>query len=326
MTTDSFANDAVARMMQLRQGKATGRAFTAKPGSFQWKWFHLALAGVGKVGKSHLGLSARTHEIREPDSVDAKFKRTPGAILIPSKPLSVAYANFDRPVDTVLDNLPEDSHFYEEIFYLNDDGEVLHPLELKEADFQKLYLKLDEFVRSSIQAGFDLCHIDGGTIIWEHVRRWRLPPPPKDKDSNVPNQYGPANQTMRVWMQRLYSSQIHSLVSMEARELWQSASGPVVGSSGKPLMKPDGWGKTDHYSDMQVLMELKDRRGSDGSLKPTRVGTISQSLKLELEGRTIDNPTYADLFKLNYGHPLLLRSDFDDYNEMLAQHPKLSWG
>ena len=94
MTTDDLALSVVEQMMAARAGKMPGTSFVAADDEVEYNYMHLGLSGEGKVGKTHLGLDARTHEIREPVQLSKTFPpvKTEGKVLIPSKPMKVAYA------------------------------------------------------------------------------------------------------------------------------------------------------------------------------------------------------------------------------------------
>ncbi len=197
MTTDGLA----AAANKLLSGKRR-RKLEVSASVWEWIWFHLGLWGVGKTGKSHIGLDARTSEVRKPDIMDDFNRTDKGEVLIPSKPIPVAYANFDRDAASVLQNLPEDVDIITEDFFLDDLGELLVSVLMNSADFDKLFNLYAEFIKDSVSDGIELIHVDGGTILWEDMRMWKLPAPVDPGTGEAPGyqpkQYATPNIGMRT--------------------------------------------------------------------------------------------------------------------------------
>jgi hypothetical protein len=329
MTTDSVAQSALEKMLAKRQSKAVVQI--ADVITWQQQYFNLWLWGAGKVGKTDLALRARTDAMALPGEKDednpfAKVEH--GEIVIPSKPLSIAFANFDRAATTVYNNLPEDVQVFEEVFYQDEAGEQLVPVGMEDADFDRLILRLDQFLVDARDAGMDLAFIDGGTIIWEYIRRWRLPPPSPQKDGgmgNQPSEYAASNSTMRTVMQRFYAAPFHTIVSMEDREKWSSARAPDKDASGNSVMIPDGWNKTERYMDMAARIALVDRNRTDGpGVEKKRVATVGMSIKAETIGRELIDPSFAGLYHMAYPHPLLKTEDVEEYHKLVEKHGPLT--
>jgi hypothetical protein len=322
MTTDGVTRSAISKMLTGRRKRLERSAQI-----YAWLFAHLGIWGPPKVGKSYLGLNARSSEVRLPDSMEGFDFKKAGKVLIPSKPLSVAYANFDREAGTVLKDLQGEIDIITEDFYLDDEGELIIPVLMKPADFLLLFEKFAEFLGDAEKAEVDLVFVDGGSIIWEEVREWLLPKEDPDKAGGhsgpQPSQYNTSNTTMRASiMQRLHGVKAHTIISREAGTVWKSASETLKDANGNQVLRPDGWNKTGHYIDLDVQMKLIET-----NMGATRVAIpAGTALIPSILGRTIEEPSFAKLFEANYRRPLILRADVDEYQAAVAEHGELSYG
>lgn len=297
----------------------------------RFPYLHLEAWGEGKAGKTDLGLRARTHAIHAPGKPSASgFGTDPGELLIPSKPLSIAYANFDRDPATVVVNLPDDVEIVEEPLYLDANGEpfiYVGPLEV-----EQILKKLEAFF-DEVDGVADLVVLDGATIVWEDVRTVKLGPPagttPEGEAHHLPRQYGPANAEMRSRvMQRFYGLRAHTYITHEASEKWASASGPQLDAQGNAVLRMDGWNKTKHYIDVGGQMKLAKVAGdAAGQTKAERRFICDLSVNAAMIGRTISNPSFAGLYQATYPRvPLLKREDRERFDELQKKHDgKLVW-
>lgn len=326
----------VKKTIETMTARATRRRVTASERSITERMANLHATGWGKpkTGKTHIGLGARSDEVYlsiPADPKDPFAQPTKGDVFIPSKPLLVAHANFDRPADTVLENLPQDYDYIEERFYLDDDGnELVIPTD---ADIVRLLQRLREFI-SDMSGWADMFVLDGGTIIWDDVRTIRLGEPAgKDPDGgtkHLPRQYGPANSEMRhTVMQILYQGNFHSWLTLEAGEKWSGQNKPDVDEFGNPVMRLDGWNRTGYYSDLIGQVRLVELRNTRNELEWTRQYIIGEeSIKTELIGRTFNKPTFAQIYHQTVpGVPFLRREDKERFAELYAEHGStLAWG
>jgi hypothetical protein len=286
----------------------------------------MANFGVPKVGKTHMGMGATSSEVRLPDKVTLDGA-TPGEILIPAKPLSIALANFDREAGTVIGNLEPGIDIISEDFFEDEDGELLIPVMMGPADFQKLFARLEAFVKDAENEGTNLIIVDGGTIIWEEVREWKLP---KEVPTNAgqhsgpqPSQYNTSNTTMRTGvMQRLYGARAHTLITREAGPIWISASETMKDANGKQMNRPDGWNKTGHYIDLDMELQLIESAMGTKRVAVPRMPVLTTAIL----GRVINAPTFSKMFELNYRRPLLLPEDAEEYTKALKEEGDLSYG
>ena len=297
----------------------------------RFPYLHLEAWGEGKSGKTDLGLRARTHEIRAPGKPSASgFGTEPGEVLIPSKPLVIAYANFDRDPATVVVNLPADVEIIEEPLYLDENDEPYAYVGPVEVD--RILKRLDEFF-NEVDGVVDLVVLDGATIIWEDVRTVKLGDPAgTDPDGNphhLPRQYGPANAEMRSRvMQRFYGLRAHTYVTHEASEKWASASGPVLDASGNAVLRMDGWNKTKHYIDVGGQMKIAQVAGqAAGSVKAERQFICDLSVNAAMIGQRVANPSFSGLYQRTYPKvPLLKREDREEFDRLQKEHEgKLTW-
>lgn len=287
--------------------------------------------GPPKTGKTHIGLSARSHEVRLPGKKsDVAFaKPEPGEVVIPSKALTIAFANFDRPADTVFDEIPRDYDIVEERFFEDEHGEQIWVPD--DATVLDLLRRLQRFVTEA--AGeVDLFLLDGATVIWENVRQVRLGAPAgKDPDGlphHLPRQYGEANAEMRMTvMQLLYAADFHSWITLEAGEKWDKASGPVMDPFGNPVLRLDGWNKTGHYCDVLGQTRFVEKRDGQGNMHWVREYIPGPgSIKAQMIGQVIEAPTFADIYRRAFPNvPLLRREDREEYARLLAKHGDLLW-
>lgn len=297
--------------------------------------------GTPKEGKSHFGLGARSHEVWLTERVEKgpfEFEVKDIELLIPSKALTVAYANFDRDATTVLQNLPPDSYFIEESLYLDPaTGEpyIAPGLVEREAQLRRLV----QFMSDVDEAWetVDLFQLDGGTIAWENVRELRLPPPAgKDADGSphhLPRQYAPANNSMRAEvMQRLYGMKMHTYLTTEAGQQWDSASKPVddPNEKGGARLRPDSWNKTDHYVDASFQLRHRERAATGsaaGGLVNQHELMFTECIRPTLIGTHIANPTFGKLYKAIFpAVPLLKREDRATFEQLKEKHgDKLVW-
>lgn len=295
----------------------------------RYPFLHLATWGPPKAGKSDLGLRARSHEIRllgvAPKS--DPFNRPVQKVLLPSQPLKIAYANFDRSAATVLANLPSDVDIVEEQFFLDEHGEPLFMPD--KAQLQQLLTRFDAFLVDAQSENVDLIVLDGGTIVWDNVRELRLSgltpegETPGGEPRLLPRQYAPANHEMRVSvMQRLYGARAHTYLTRESGEKWSGQNSVLRDANGDPVLRADGWNKTGHYADMDGLFKLVTTPQG-----PARWYTPDVSIRPTLLGSTQTDPTFATLYKACYTTvPLLRREDIPAFERLKAQHgADLSW-
>lgn len=323
MTTSDVAENAISAIL----GKSNRTLVKKEPGAWTWKYGHVRLWGPGKTGKTHLGLNARTSEIRKPDVVEGFQVKQKGEVIIPSKPLRVAHANFDRAATTVIDNLDDDIEFLQEELYTDEEGELLIPVVMSDNDFIKLFARFEEFIEDAVAWGAEMVVVDGGTVVWEDARHWKLPN--TDDDQGIPPKaYANANTTMRARvMQRLHGLKAHTVITCEAREVWASAREPSKDDQGNVLLKPDGWNKTGHYVDLDVRMRWAQKRSPSGDLINQRIAVPTEvALRPEILGREFPNPTFEQLFRANYRHPLLKLEDLDEYRQALKGFGRVSIG
>lgn len=291
---------------------------------------HAAAWGSGKMGKSHLGLDARTHEVRLPGKAakDDFSDDEPGDVIIPSKPLLIAYANFDRDPHSVVMNLPDDAQIIHEKFYEDEEGELL--IAMTDRERERLFTRYEEFLDEATEAEVNMIVTDGGKTLWDEVREARLPDPAgKDPEGNprhLPRQYGPANREMRArFMRRLYSAPTHTLIVLEARELWSGQNDTKKDANGNVVLDFDGWSKTDHMVDTMVHMRMASRNINGAAFKQ-REGLLTVALKDSQVGQSIVKPTFRDLYKRNVpSAPLLLPEDRAEFLKLEAKHGSLVW-
>lgn len=306
MTTKDVAGGAVNRALsgQRRALQPTGGDV------FNWRWGKGGGWGTGKQGKTHLGLSVMSHAIYESKREGFAFKR--GELLLPPKPLRTAYANFDRPADTVIENLQPGVDIVEEPLYLDGRGELLIPIAMGIADFEQLFQRFRAFAAWAREEEFEFLFADGGTVLWENMRRWKGIPPEKGA---APKEYQESNTEMRYRVMGLMEGlPMHTWITREAKEVWQSASGPVKTPDGRALMTDDGWSQTSHRIDFDVEIRLmQTQTGME------RTATFKTALRPDLINTTVMNPTYAKLYRLNYGKPLLRKDDLDEYLRIVKE-------
>lgn len=317
MKTDALADHAVASTIEAltREGRKVVTPASTQPSHLP---LHLGLWGPGKSGKSYLALSARTSEVRTKDKVENFKVVERGSVVIPSKPLSIAYANFDRDAATVYKDLNPDIQIIEEEFY-QQNGELIIPVFMKPADFEQMFQRLHRFIDEAEAAGVELFVLDGGTVIWEEVREWKLPKGEvlegKERAGVRPAQYNSSNTTMRTRvMQRLYGMQNHTICIREASEVWQSAGEKAYEADGSVKMKADGWNKTGHYIDLDVQMRL---------IQEGRTATPREvSLSPGILDKPISSPSFAKLYGAVFGRPLLKEEDQETWDR---DREDLSW-
>lgn len=287
----------------------------------QWPFMHLGVAGPAKVGKTDMALRARTHEVRTPDKMKGFDVVSKGEVVIPSKPLAIAFANFDRDARSVFANLPADSDITEEDFYLDSDG--FTPLiALDVPTMVRLLERLDEFLNDA-EPTSDLVMVDGGTILWDDVRSVRMAgilPGGKDGDGqarHLPRQYAPANEKMRNdIMQRIYNLNCHTYLTQEVRAVWLSQNETMKGADGKEVVTFDGWNKTGHYVDIHGLMRIAAfAEGTKRVFKAPEVHVNIAQL-----GVDVKDPSFAGLYKAAYGLPLLKKEDRELFDKLEEEH------
>ncbi len=320
MTTTDAAQEVVSALMKGQ------RRELVKTEEWDRVFFHLGIWGPGKVGKTHLTLSAESTEIRKPDTVNDKFEVTArGETLIPPRRLSVAYANFDREASTVISNLEDGFSIVTEDFYLDENGALLVALAMLPSDFIKLFARLKAFIADALEDEVDLLVVDGATVIWENVREWKLPKgeiEAGEVKGVAPKQYATSNTAMRnEIMSHIRSAPIHTILTRESAQVWDSASAPRTDATGEIVLRPDGWNKTSHYVDMDVQMVLR----SD-AMGRKRIGIPNIALKPAVIGAEIEDPTFEELFRRNFGHPLVLRQDIDAYRSAQEEYGSVSTG
>lgn len=311
--TQEAATNAAAGMLARQQRQRV--VINSNPET-RFPFLHIGEWGPGKMGKSHLALAARTSEVRL-QKMGADFKAEVLEVTMPSKPMPIAYANFDREAHTVYSNLPADIDIIEEKFFEDLNGmPIIAP---NETMLAALVARFKDFLADSIADGRELIFVDGGTIVWQDVRFAKLEnvaPGGKDGDGqerHVPRQYGPANATMRHEIMRpLYSAKAHTIISREAGERWASQNESVKdpGEVGGVALRPDGWNKTAHLIDLDV--QMRTFPGADGKI--VRQALIpTTAIKASLLGKTYLEPTFAKLYTLTFGVPLLLRADIPEF-------------
>lgn len=320
------AADALARSSRQRITRSGGQLTTPeKP-----LYLHMGTWSPPKMRKTSLGLRATSSEIRLPGKMNADFTEAePGQVLLPAKPLTIAFANFDRDARTVIADIPGDFDILEERLFEGEDGE---PLVLGgPAAYQKIIDRFLDFTREVEKSGeFDLMVVDGGTILWENVRAVLLDSvapagkTPEGEARHLPRQYGPSNKYMREQvMQRLYNLPMHTLITRESRERWAGQNEPLKDPTevGGVALQSDGWGKTGHYLDLDLQMRMIKNPGE----AELPLGVIHMAIKAATIGTTVRHPTFSKLYTLMYGRPLLKRGDEQRFAELQQQHPKLTW-
>lgn len=295
---------------------------------------HVGTWGPPKSRKSSFALRARTHMISLPgQSIPGETKfdpptYEPGELLIPSKPLTIAYANFDRSAHTVYKDITLGANIIEERLYEMEDGT---PLALGgPTDYQRLTDRFLTFVEDMMKMDEPphLIFVDGGTILWENVRGVLLDTvapggkTPEGDPRHLPRQYGPSNKYMREQiMKRLYNMQLHTVISRESSERWAGQNEPLKDPNepGGVALRADGWNKTGHYVDVDLQMRMITNPGQ--AEIPTAVCHLS--IVPGMIGTTIRNPTFASVYELVTRMPLLLPEDRETYRLARAEHGKL---
>jgi hypothetical protein len=308
------------------------RKLAATPGE-RFPRLHAGPWGEGKTGKTHLGLAARTHEVWlaeevDPDSPFSKLE--PTSLLLASKPLVTAYANFDRPVFSVLPNLPADADITEEAYWCDEEGNPLViPTDKERADMIEA---LGEFLDDSVTNGVEMFVVDGATFLWEEVREWKLSgiePGGKDGDGvprHLPRQYKNANEAMRGQvMRKFYGLPMHGVLTREAREVWSSQNKVATDENGEALHEAHGWNRSLHFLDVEFRMKWTPR-SKGGTVVRQREAIISGSVKGSQIGMTVPDPTFAKVYGVTFGVPLLKQDDIPTFMELEAEHgKKLIW-
>lgn len=328
---ETIAKEAVSKLF----ARTTRRQRTEanRPVEAQFKNLHAAGWGVPKVGKTHIGLGATSHEVRLPGAIPEGAgpfaKPEPGEIVIPSKPLLVAHANFDRPADTVEDNLPSGYQYVEERFFEDEDGNQIWVPD--DAQIERLIIRLNSFIRDA-SGECDMFVLDGATIIWDDVRHVRLGEPAgKDPDGGVkhlPRQYGVANAEMRASvMQAIYSADFNSWLTMEAGEKWSGQNKPDVDAFGNAILRMDGWNRSGHYCDTIGQVKFVELADGNGGMKWTRQYIPGPgSIRATMIGQVITDPTFREIYKRAFPNvPLLKREDRELYAKLVAEHGPLMW-
>jgi len=298
--------------------------------------FHLGAFGAGKSGKTHLGLGARTHAVYAAETDPRTFEVQKGELLIPSRPLTVAYANFDRDADTVLINLPEDFSIIEEKLYLDGQGEDAQIMVFPtEGELDRLMDRFAQFladVEADVKNGVvHLCQVDGGTPLWDNIRDTMLNAvkpagkTPEGEPRHLARQYGPPNNKIRsVVMQRLYSMPCHTYLTLESRDRWTGQNDKALDAQKNVIQDPDGWSKTEYYVDMFTEMKIRESINPlTGSAQKERVAIPVRSVSVGSIGATYRAPTYAGLYRAAFSRPLLVPDDYAAYDELEATHAQL---
>jgi len=317
-----------------------------------WSYMHTGAWGQPKVGKSDLILSARTSEVRtkaktEPDGKFGMKVVEEGKVVIPSKPLRIAFANFDRSSDTVLAALPPDFEIYEERYFEDEDGlPIVDPTgQVYQAQLNRFRVQMRDVGELAREGFIDLFGLDGGTITWENIRELRLPAPEgKDPDGGVkhlPRQYAPANKEMReTVMQQLYSLQCNTVVTLEAGEVWTGQNKTAEDSSepGGTKLKMDGWNKSLHYVDAEVKVHFRERPTANpavlarqrevlfgpATIRPQLIGTYFKVAERE-PGKPLPKSALAEIYERVFSAPLLRVQDRAVFAELEAEHGQLEW-
>lgn len=320
------AASALARSSRQRITKVAGQLTTPQPPVY----LHVGVWSPPKMRKTSLGLRATSSEIRLPGKVDVNFEEQPGEVLLPAKPLTIGFANFDRDARTVLADIPGDFDILEERLFEGPEGA---PLVLGgPAAYQAIIDRFLDFCTEVEKANeFDLMVVDGGTILWENVRAVLLDPvapagkTPEGDARHLPRQYGPSNKYMREQvMQRLYNLPMHTLITRESRERWAGQNEPLKDDRevGGIALQSDGWGKTGHYLDVDMQMRLVKNPGQPEMPQ----GIIHMAIKASTIGTTMRDPTFARLYSVMLGRPLIKRGDEQTFLELQQQHgAQLRW-
>lgn len=309
-----------------------GRAILTQETVTLWPVLHIRVWGEPKMGKTHLGLGAETHALYKRVKVGEKanpfgggaiVEYTKGELLLPSRPMLIGYANFDRDPTTVLQNLEPGFQIAQEVFYADPEGNpYIAPTKMEQAERMGRFQK---FLDDCIAAGVDLFQLDGGTIAWESVREMRLPAvqsgkTPEGEPSWLPRQYAEANTEMRgTVMQRMYGLAVHTVLTTEAGQVWDSASKPVedLTEPGGAKLRPDSWNKTDHYEDASLQMRYAER--AEGRRQEARYTACIRPPKV---GTFIANPTFGKVFADIYPDvPLLKKEDRAAFEELKKDNP-----
>lgn len=328
MTTIDAARAALEKMTG---GKSAGaRALITKSSAPIYPDLHIRLWGQPKMGKSHLGLDARTHTVYGPPTMDGFKQVGDGELLIESQPLVVAYANFDRDAATVIQNLHDDVLIMSEAFYLDDEGNpfIAPTTAMRNAQLERF----KRFLTEATDAGVDLFQLDGGTIAWEGIRGLLLGAPagqtPEGEARHLPRQYEAPNNEMRgTVMQRLYGMPMHTVLTTEAGQVWngQNSAEPDATEEGGVKLRPDSWNKTDHYVDASLQMRYADRN-IGGTMTRQHEARYTACIRPPKVGSYIANPTFAGIFRDIYpAVPLLKREDRALFEELKTKFPTLVW-
>lgn len=309
------------RKLNLEQGTEEER----------FPFLHVGAWGPPKAGKTDFGLRIRSHEVwllKPADPTNPFSDRVKLQLLLPSKPLSIAYANFDRTATSVLVNLPPDSDIIEEQFFRDEHGDPIF-MPTKEQLGEQI-ARLGRFFEDAIHDKMDLLTLDGGTIVWDNVREYRLAdiaPGGSDADGQprlLARQYGPANTEMRQSiMQRLHGLPMHTVLTRESGEKWKSQNEVLRDAQGDAVLRADGWNKTGHYVDMDGQFRIiQTPQGGK------RVYTPDVSIRPAQLGRTMDNPSFEHLYRLCYPQvPLIKRADIPLFEQLREEHgaANLAW-
>lgn len=325
-----LGNDTAAAL----QMKA-GRQRLTRAGTF-FPPIHVGTWGPAKTRKTSLGLRAKTSEVRtssvyEPvnplNPFEVRKVISQGQVLIPSRPLRIALANFDRKADTVLKDIEHDFDIIEESLYELPDGA---PASLANAaEYQAMIDRFLEFI-ADVRGDVDLIVCDGGTILWENVRGVLLESQapagktPEGDARHLPRQYAPANKYMRESiMKTLYNLPLHTLITREAGERWSGQNSPDLDQNepGGVALRPDGWNKTGHYIDVDLQMRLIKNPGQEEQV----TGICHMSILPGMIGQSIRNPTFSGVYSTTMRLPLLLPEDRALFDELKTKHEKLEW-
>ena len=294
---------------------------------------HIMDWGLAKVGKSHLGCDGQTHAVyaAKKEAADA-FGATAvkGELLVPRKYLKVAHANFDRAAHTVYDNLaPEQKELLLpcDLYEAEDGG----PLVGESVSRQQVERYEEFFKYAKDEWGAQLFHLDGGKVGWNLVRNFTLPEPTPDKTGELripPRAYDKANDRMRLSiMQPLYNSGMHTAVTLEASEVWDSTNKKREDAMeiGGVALKQEGWGQTNHYVDVGIRLRFKET--ANGSrLVTTREGVITMA---GVDNQQLINTivpdaklTFRGIYMLIRRRPLLLPEDYAVFEGLQPSHPE----
>ena len=111
---------------------------------------------------------------------------------------------------------------------------------------------------------------------------------------------------------------------MTIGEKWSSASSPDTTAAGNPIWIPNGWNRSGHYLDVEIML-VKELRSIAGEKAVRRMALCLNSVNIVLTGTEAPDQSLASIYGDHIGAPMIRKQDIAEFLELEKEHGRLTW-